>query len=425
MDIRPLLAKRTAGLLPSPIRKLLPLMRLPGMISLGGGYPDPESFAFSSLDLCFKSGKEFSLRDKLLELACQYGPTDVHADLLPHLIVWHAAKDGVELKSGQIQVLNGAQEGLHIMAYLFLEEGDAVALSEPVYPGALGAFRAFSGEFIPLPVDAEGMITSELENSLEAREKSGQPRPKFIYEVPNGHNPAGVSLSLARRRHLLALASRFNLLILEDDPYQLLSLGEKEHLPSLQALDEEKRVIRLDSFSKIFAPGLRLGYASGPAEIIYYFQLYKQGMNLHTSATAQALLSGFFASHSLEEFRGLIRVNARVYRDRRDAMVAAARRRLPQEIKFNVPSEGLFIWFELPAGYDALRMMELDGVDLGVLLVPGGAFSTRDGLKNCMRASFSMVPPEATEEGMARFAVMIEREEARVKSKLSWRPAVF
>ncbi|MDZ4163569.1 MAG: PLP-dependent aminotransferase family protein [Smithellaceae bacterium] len=416
MDMKPLLAKRTAGLLPSPIRKLLPLMRLPGMISLGGGYPNPESFAFSSLTLSFKSGKAFSLQNKLLELACQYGPTDVHADLRPHLIHWHAAKDGVELKPDQIQVLNGAQEGLHIMAYLFLDEGDAVVVSEPVYPGALGAFRAFSREFIPVPVDSAGMNTHELESSLEAREKSGKPRPKFIYEVPNGHNPAGVSLSLARRRHLLALASRFNLLILEDDPYQLLSLEEGEHLPSLQALDGEKRVIRLDSFSKIFAPGLRLGYASGPPEIISYFQLYKQGLNLHTSAMAQALLAGFLENHGYEEFRGLIRANCRGYRDRRDAMVAAARRRLPGQVKFHVPSEGLFIWFELPAGYDALRMMEQDGVDLGVLLVPGGAFSTRGGLKNCMRASFSMIPPEAIDEGMARFAVMIEREEARVKS---------
>ncbi len=414
MNIQPLLAKRTRGMKPSPIRKLNPLMRMPGMISLGGGYPNAHTFAISSLDVVFKSGRQFTIRDKSMDLACQYGPTDANAELKPHLIKWHAAKDGVELKGDQIQVLNGAQEGLHTMAYLFLDADDCVALSEPVYPGALGAFRAFTERFIPVPLDAQGMITTELEKLLAKRKAAGERLPKFIYEVPNGHNPAGVSLSLERRRHLLQIAARYDLLILEDDPYQLVQLEDRDPIPTLQSMDREDRVVRLDSFSKIFAPGLRLGYASGPAEIIGYFQLYKQGSNLHTSAMDQSLLSGFFATHTHEEFRALIRENCGIYRRNRDAVLAAARRHLPADIRYAIPAEGMFIWFEMPESFDAGRMMETDGMELGVLLIPGSAFSTGSGLKNCMRASFSMIAPEEVEEGMIRFAAMIERERKRI-----------
>jgi 2-aminoadipate transaminase len=413
MNIQPLLARRVGGLKPSPIRKLVQLMRIPGMISLGGGYPNAQTFAFESLNVAFKSGRTFEIRDKAMDLACQYGPTDAHADLKPHILKWHAEKDGVELKGDQIQVLSGAQEGLHVMAYLFLDREDSVALSEPAYPGALGAFRAFTERFIPIPLDGQGMITAELERVLREKKAAGEKLPKFIYEVPSGHNPAGVSLSPERRRHLLQIASRHDLLILEDDPYQLVQLEERDLLPTLQSLDGEERVVRLDSFSKIFAPGLRLGYASGPAGIIGCFQLYKQGANLHTSAMDQSLLAGFFANHSHEEFRALIRGNCAIYRRNRDAVLAAARKNLPDDIRYNIPGEGMFVWFEMPEGFDADRMVETDGMELGVLLVPGSGFSTTGGLKNFMRASFSMIAPEQVEEGMARFAAMIERDRKR------------
>jgi len=423
MNIQSLLAKRTRGMKPSPIRKLNPLMRMPGMISLGGGYPNAQTFAISSLDVVFKSGRQFTIRDKSMDLACQYGPTDANAELKPHLIKWHASKDGVELKGDQIQVLNGAQEGLHTMAYLFLDMDDCVALSEPVYPGALGAFRAFAEHFIPIPLDAQGMITTELEKLLAMRKAAGERLPKFIYEVPNGHNPAGVSLSLERRRHLLQIAACYDLLILEDDPYQLVQLEDRDPIPTLQSMDCD-RVVRLDSFSKIFAPGLRLGYASGPAEIIGYFQLYKQGSNLHTSAMDQSLLSGFFATHTHEEFRALIRENCGIYRRNRDAVLAAARKHLPADIRYTIPAEGMFIWFEMPESFDAGRMMETDGMELGILLIPGSGFSTGSGLKNCMRASFSMIAPEEVEEGIIRFAAMIERERKRIRAGAQDEPTV-
>ena len=414
MNIQPLLARRVQGMKPSPIRKLVPIMRMPGMISLGGGYPNAQTFAFTSVDVVFKSGRQFTIRDKAMDLACQYGPTDASADLKPHIIRWHAAKDGVALKGDQIQVLNGAQEGLHTMAYLFLDQEDSVIMSEPAYPGALGAFRAFTERFIPVPLDAQGMITTELERILEKKKAAGESLPKFIYDVPNGNNPAGVSLSPERRSHLLQIASRYDLLILEDDPYQMVQLEDLEPMPTLQSMDREEKVVRLDSFSKIFAPGLRLGYASGPTKIIGYFQLYKQGSNLHTSAMDQSLLAGFFANHTYEEFRAMIRENCGIYQRNRDAVLAAARKHLPGDVRYNVPLAGMFLWFEMPEGFDAERMVETDGMELGILLIPGSDFSTTGGLKNHMRASFSMIAPEQVEEGMTRFAKMIERERDRI-----------
>jgi len=162
------------------------------------------------------------------------------------------------------------------------------------------------------------------------------------------------------------------------------------------------------------SPGLRIGYASGPADLVRCFELYKQTTNLHTSSMVQTLLARYLRSHGAEIVLQQIAQNCRVYRDNRDAMVRSARRYLPGDVRFVVPTEGMFVWFELPGGYDAERMVERDGVDVGVLLVPGPAFSSDGGLKNRMRASFSMVTPEAIEEGMRRFASMLEREASRI-----------
>ncbi|MFW5741502.1 MAG: aminotransferase class I/II-fold pyridoxal phosphate-dependent enzyme, partial [Myxococcota bacterium] len=163
-------------------------------------------------------------------------------------------------------------------------------------------------------------------------------------------------------------------------------------------------------FSKVFAPGLRIGYASGPAELIHGFELYKQTTNLHTSSMVQAMLAAYMQLHGPAAFRAQIERSCQVYRRNRDAMIEGARKHLPADVRFDVPTEGMFLWFRLPEGFDAARMVDTDGTDLGVLLVPGSAFSTCGGLRNCMRASFSMVEPDQIEEGMRRFGEMVRRE---------------
>jgi len=411
-SIQDRLAQRARGKAPSPIRELVPLMKLPGMISLGGGYPNPETFVFARIEVGFKQGTKVVLEGKELIGASQYGPSDGQPELKQTLLDWHRRKDGVALESNQLVVLNGSQEGLFIMPYLFLDEDDTVVVSEPDYPGALNAFASFCKHTLSVPLDAQGMDTAALGTLLAGRKAAGERMPKFIYCVPNGHNPGGVALSVDRRKELVRLAEEYDVLVLEDDPYQLVRLDGSEPPPTMQSMAPH-RVIRLDSFSKIFTPGLRVGYVTGPADVVRQFELFKQSSNLHTSALAQALLDKFMRAAGYDGFRAEIRRNCELYRNNRDTMVAAAREQLPEDVRFNVPTEGMFIWFELPKECDAKRMIEADTRQELVIAVPGGAFSTVGGCRNCLRASFSLVTPDEIREGMRRLGRMVERELAR------------
>lgn len=415
MQLNERLARRARDREPSPIRELMPLMRKPGMISLGGGYPNPETFALRDISLTFARGGPCTFDHEVVRSASQYGPTPCHPALMEQIPNWHAFKDQVTLAPEQWVMLNGSQEGLFIMAYLFLNEEDVAIVEEPAYPGALSALRSFSRLIAAVPMDEHGLITTELERRLQACRDSSQPMPKFIYCVPNGHNPAGVTMSLERRKHLLSLAGNFDVLILEDDPYQLLQLEDEPSIPSLQSLEgDPKLVVRLDSFSKILAPGLRLGYASGPAEVMRQFVLYKQSANLHTSSLDQVILGRLLGELTPSGFQEHIRGNCAIYRRHRDAMVDAAGRLLPDDVSFNRPRHGMFVWFSMPHGFRAQRMMQLDCANLGVLLVPGSAFSVQSDLSHCMRASYSLVPPTQLEQGIQRLATMVQRERNRI-----------
>ena len=365
----------------------------------------------AGLELSFHGGQQISITGEQLSPALQYGPSDGDPRLLPQLLAWHREKDGIGLPQDGIVVLNGAQEGLFIAGYLFLDAGDSVVVSEPTYPGALSAFSPFTDRFLPIALDKDGLCTADLEERLRQLREADEPLPKLIYTIPSGHNPGGVSLSPDRRRDLLRLASEYDLLVLEDDPYQLVRLDDAPPPETLQSLDRDGRVIRLDSFSKIFAPGLRVGYASGDPQIMHHFLLYKQSANLHTSSLTQHILAAYLEDTTPAGFRAAIKENCRLYRENRDEMVAAARELLPAAVRFNVPQEGLFIWFELPQSCDAASMVAEHSRALKILLVPGSAFSSSGGCHHCMRASFSMVDRTDIRDGMQRFAEMIRRAE--------------
>jgi len=407
------LAERAKGREPSPIRAIFPLLSIPGMISFGGGYPNPSTFPFAGMKISFKGGQEVQLEENAIKAAIQYGPSNGNPDLVAELIEWHKFKDGLELTTESLVVLNGAQEGLFITGFLFLESDDTVVLSEPTYPGALSAFSAFTKNYIPIPLDEQGIDVGRLSSILDQIKANGEKIPKLIYTIPNGHNPGGVALSEDRRRKMVKIANEHDILILEDDPYQLLNLEDAPCKRSLQSLDQEGRVIRLDSFSKIFAPGVRVGYASGAKEMMQHFILFKQAANLHTSSLSQQILAAYLTKIGVQDFHAEIHEKCRLYRKNRDNMVDAARSTLPKEVGFNVPNEGFFIWFTLPDYCDAEYMVQNYSKDLKVLLVPGPAFSSSKGCKNCMRASFSMVDQNSISSGMEKFAEMIRREKTR------------
>ncbi len=408
------LSSRARRRTPSPIRELMPYLRVPGMISMGGGYPNPVTFPFENVELALAGQDDpVELSGEELAAAMQYGATPGYPGLLDELVRWHRHKDGVELDTAEILVLTGSQEGLYIVADLLLDEGDEVVMSEPGYPGAIAAFRSFTEAITQLPMDREGLEVDVLADMLAERKARGQTSPKFVYVIPNGHNPAGVSLSVARRRRLAKLAETYDFLILEDDPYQLVRLEPGSRPPSIQSMAPE-RVVRLDSFSKILCPGLRIGYASGPSWFMRAMVLHKQASSLQTGNLVQAILAKYLATAGPEGLMARIESNLELYRANLDALVESAARYLPDDVTFQVPDSGLFVWFELPPGFDGERMIDQDCAHLKVLMVPGSAFSVRGRCKNAMRASFAMVPTEDIVEGMKRFGEMIELERKRV-----------
>jgi len=401
------LAKRANSLRPSPIRELLKYSALDGMISLGGGYPNSETFIFDDISFSFKGSQpSVSLNGEELIKASQYGPSRCYQPLEDVLTKWHKDKGGISLDEGQLAVLNGSQEGLFILAYLLVNEGDCIVLSEPTYPGAISAFSAFGASYCGVEIDENGMNTESLEKVLIERRRNGQMPPKMIYTIPNGHNPGGVTLSLERRKHLLKIASDNDLIVIEDDPYQLVKYTDKQ-ITSLQELDTEGRVIRLDSFSKIFVPGFRIGYVSAQKEVVRYFELFKQSANLHTSTFNQSIIAAYLKEAGSDSLLSHIKTSCALYQKNRDAMVSASKEFLPQSVKYNIPDSGLFIWFELGDEVNCEAMHRRFTESHSVLLVPGSAFSTKNGCTNCMRASFSTVKEEEICKGIERFSEMI------------------
>ena len=402
-------AVRTRSRRTSIIRDLMRVANLPGMISLGGGYPSPRTFPLESVSIQAWDGT-YSLAGPELVTACQYGPSEGTAALLERIIEWHLAKSGVALQTEQLCVTNGSQEGLFALAYLFLDPGDAVALAEPVYPGALAAFTAFTDNFLAIPQDRHGMKADALHEYVSRRDRKGLSKPKFVYLNPNCQNPAGISMSPERRREVLAVCDRHDLVVIEDDPYELLKFRKADRYPTVQSLDESERVIRLDSFSKVFVPGFRVGYLSGPREIVRDVRVFKQGSNLHTSSFDQQVLATAMKRLGPAGMFELIEKNVALYAHNCQTLMDALESELAGQVSYNRPDGGFFLWLELTekaVPIDTFDMVGTLAEACGVLLIPGSGFSLTGSLKNCMRVSYSMQTPENLREGVKRLAKML------------------
>ncbi|HSZ61809.1 MAG TPA: PLP-dependent aminotransferase family protein [Terriglobales bacterium] len=415
-------AARTKGITSSQIRELLKFTQKPGMISFGGGLPAPDVFPVQRFEeACHKVLHEQSAT------ALQYGETEGYRPLR-ELIANGMASDGVLAKVENVLITSGSQQALDLIGKLFINSGDRVLVEAPTYLGALQAFNIYGSQYVSVPSDENGLRTDLLDEPLRSN-------PKFIYVLPNFQNPAGTTLSEARRHELLLQADRYGIPILEDDPYGQLRY-EGNHLPPLIALDRknfrhddgysEGNVIYLSTFSKTLAPGLRVGWIVAPPEIISKLTQLKQGADLHTSTFNQFVAYEVARDGFLEQHVQLIR---RVYRERRDVMLQALKDFFPPEVTWTHPQGGLFLWVTLPAGSDMQAIFN-SALDQNVAFVPGHSFFARsapgignDGMsKNGrpadrhMRLNFSNAAPEQIREGIARLA-------AAVKSQLSSAPA--
>ena len=395
-------AHRTQRMGSSTIRELLKLTEQPDIISFAGGLPAPEVFPV----------EEFAAAcDRVLLLhgaqALQYGTTEGYLPLREQ-IARHTNRYGIQVAPDNILITSGSQQALDLLGRIFINRGDRILVESPTYLGALQAWNAYGAEYVPVPIDKQGMNTDYLENAL----RTG---PKFIYVLPNFQNPSGVTLSLERRQIVVELADRYGVPIIEDDPYGQLRF-EGDHLPSVVSLDDRFRqnggnvyhgnVIYCSTFSKILAPGLRLAWIVAPTEVIQKLVHAKQGADLHTATFNQLVAHEISRGGFLDEHIKLIR---KVYRERRDVMLAAMDRYFPPEVDWTQPAGGLFLWGTLPEELSAEVLLK-DAVEQKVAFVPGGPFHPRGGGKNTMRINFSNASPEMINEGIRRLGVLLHEK---------------
>jgi 2-aminoadipate transaminase len=392
-----LYADRAHGMRASDIREILKLTAQPDVISLAGGLPAPELFPIDEYRRAF----EWVLESDGTQ-ALQYGPSEGYRPLRT-LLGERLTRFGMSCTPDDILVTNGSQQALDLLGKMFLNPGDAVLVEKPTYLGALQAFNQYQATYAVVPMDDDGMRVDEVERVLSQQRSTGQ-RIKFIYALPNFQNPTGRSLSLQRRQRLVELASHYAIPIVEDDPYGELRY-EGEPLPTLKALDTQGSVIYLGTFSKILAPGFRLGWIVACPEVMEALLHGKQPSDLHTGmaqqmATYEVAKNGFVDRH-VERIKAF-------YSERRDVMLRAIEEHFPPDAHYTRPGGGLFVWAELPPHVDTRELL-LEAIQAKVAFVPGQGFHPDSSGTNTMRLNFSNVPPDQLREGIRRLGHAIRR----------------
>lgn len=377
----------TRALAPSALREILPLLARPGLLSFALGMPAAELLPAQA----YLRASERALAGDSLPL--QYGMP--YAPLKRHVVDLMAQR-GVVCREEQVFLTTGAQQGMSLLARLLLEEGGRVVAEAAVYDGILGAVRPFRPDLQTVPSDAGGLDVDALEALLDEG-----PRPAFVYVIPEGHNPLGVSLGLDRRLRLVELARRYGVPLVEDDAYGFLRYDGAAP-PPLRALEAEW-VLYVGSFSKILAPALRVGWLVVPESLVPALSILKHGGDLDVSTLAQRCISAFLDTGALPEHLDAVRSE---YRARRDAMLGALERHFPSTARWTAPAGGMFVWVRLPRGTDTVALLRRAVANEQVAFVPGSAFCAHDPGQSahCMRLCFASLPPERIEEGIARLA---------------------
>lgn len=396
-------AQRTQRVTSSVIRELLKLTEKPDVISFAGGLPAPEVFPVAEV----AAATERVLREQA-KTALQYAATEGYLPLR-ELLVRHMSRYGIRVAPENVMITSGSQQGLDLIGKLFVNPGDRILTESPTYLGALQAWNAYQAEYLTVPVDDDGLDVERLEAELRGG-------PKFLYVLPNFQNPAGVTLSLERRRRLVELANHYGAPIVEDDPYGRLRY-EGEHLPPIVQIDAERHgcaradgdftgdVLYLSTLSKTLAPGLRVAWVVAPQSVIARLVQMKQGADLHSSTLCQMVAYEVARDGFLD--RHVMRIR-QVYGERRNAMLSALERHFPEEVRWTKPQGGLFLWITLPPGFDSTALLREALERERVAFVPGSAFFPRGGGERTCRLNFSYAPPETIDEGIRRLGQLIE-----------------
>ncbi len=394
-------ARRMEVLKASEIREILKVTQRPEVISFAGGLPAPELFPVKTLAAATQRVFEEEGTRGL-----QYSTTEGHPPLRRKIAERMKATWDAHVTPEQVMITSGSQQGLDLTGKLLLDEGDVVLCESPSYLGALSAWNVMRPRWVEVATDDDGMDPASLEEKLRAH-----PNAKAVYVIPNFQNPSGRTWSLERRRRFMEVVERYDVWVVEDNPYGELRF-EGAPIASLKSLDRKGRVIALGTFSKVFCPGLRVAWVAAEAPVLEKLVILKQGADLQTATLAQLQVNRYLEENDLDA--DIARILP-VYRERRDAMLEALDAEMPAGVRWTRPQGGLFLWMTLPEGLNARTLLD-ECVRQNVAFVPGGAFFPNGGNENTLRLNYSNMPVERIREGVRRLAASVAKELERVAS---------
>ncbi len=387
---------RAQALSGSAIRDIVKkISQRPEVISFAGGLPSPATFPVEAIRAAFDS-----VLTREGKAALQYSATDGYAPLR----TWIAdslSTHGARIVPEQVLITSGSQQGLDLLGKVLVNEGDPVMVETPTYVGALHALGIYAPRFVAVPMDEDGLVATELAGRMKGK------RPAFLYTIPTFQNPTGRTLSHARRVSLIEESSRLKLLVVDDDPYRLLDHTGKSFQTLLSM--NPHGVVHLGSFSKILAPGIRLGYMVAPLELARKVEQAKQGADLHTATLTQMVAYDIIKDGFLDT---QLVATRKVYAEQCATMLQALEQHFPRGATWTRPTGGMFIWATLPESIDAARMLDA-ALDANVGYVPGGPFFAEAPRANTMRLSFATVTPDKMREGIARLGKVIAAAQPR------------
>ena len=399
-NLQEIISTNAKGMKKSAIRELLKLVKDPEIISFAGGLPAPETFPRKEL---IGIVKEVIEQDGAAAL--QYGATEGD-DKLRTLIMENYKELGFDITIDNILITTASQQGLDLLGKVFIDRGDKVLVGLPSYLGGLQAFNAYGADMIGIKFDEHGMRSDRVEEVLTDL-KAKNDMPKFIYIIPDFQNPAGVTMPEFRRKEILALAKKYDVLIVEDSPYKQIRFEGKDQT-SIFALDNTGQVINLGTFSKIFLPGFRIGWVIAHKDITDKFIMAKQGTDLCTSPFVQKISAKYIEKGY---FNKNLKHTIQNYKEKKNIMIAAFEKYMPEGVTWTNPEGGLFLFVTLPEYMDAQDLF-LKAIKKKVAFVVGSVFHCDGSGKNTMRMNFSYASKEQNQEGVKRLAQVI-RESMR------------
>lgn len=364
----------------------------PKVMSFAGGLPAPELFPVEQV----KAAADKVLTEKG-PAALQYGSSQGIPELR-QVILKRLAIEGIQTDIDHVMVSTGSQQSIDLTGKMFLDEGDTVIVEDPTYLTAVDVFRTYGAHFVGVAMDEEGMRMDALEEALK-----NNPNTRLIYTVPTFQNPTGRTMTLARRKKLVALAEKYDVLVLEDNPYGAIRWAG-ENLPSLKSLDQSDHVIYMGTLSKIFAPGLRLGWVVAAPKLIKKYTMMKQSADLHTDSLAQYIAAEYFADNDINEHIAAI---TDLYHQREQIMVNAIDKYFPQEVKHSNPEGGMFLWVMVPGVADSQKLFDA-ALKKNVAIVPGDPFFGNETIPGTFRMNYSNTPEDKIENGVKLLSEAIE-----------------